>query len=70
MRVVIILKGESELFEIIRALHTPCGLAGCLYGRQKQGDQYTDDGNNHQKLHESKSSTVSTQIPPPLYSNA
>jgi hypothetical protein len=44
--------GEAELLEIIGALSAPRCLAGRLHGRQEQGDENCDDGNDNQKLDE------------------
>ena len=48
--IVIILGGQADLLEIVRALGTSGGLAGRLHGRQQQRDQHGDDGDHHQQL--------------------
>jgi hypothetical protein len=48
--IVIILCGQADLLEIVRTLDTPGGLACCLHGGQKQGDQHGDDRDHHQEL--------------------
>jgi len=51
----VIVLGQSELFEVIGALHPPCGFPGCLNGGQQQGDQHADNGNDDKKFNERKS---------------
>ncbi len=52
VRVVIILKPERKLFEIISALHSARGFASGLHGGKKQADQNTDDRNYYKQFHE------------------
>jgi hypothetical protein len=42
--------GESRLFEVVCALHPPCGLPCGLHSRKKQGNQDADDGNDDKKF--------------------
>src|SRR5207248_1018459 len=42
--VSVIVHGDAELFQLVRALHPPRSLASRLHGRQEQGDQYANDG--------------------------
>jgi hypothetical protein len=46
--------GESELLQVIGALHSSCGFACGLDGGQQEGDQYADDGNDDKKFDESE----------------
>ena len=46
--------GESELLEVVGALHTPRRFARRLNCRKEQADQNTDNGNDDEKLHERK----------------
>ena len=48
--IVIVLGGQADLLEIVRALDTSGGLARRLYGREQERDQHGDDGDHHQKL--------------------
>ena len=50
------LHGQSELPEVVRTLHPPRGFARRLDGRQQQGHQDTDDGNDDQELDQRKRS--------------
>jgi hypothetical protein len=42
--------GQSELLEIVRTLRSAGSFSRRLHGRQQQGDQNRDNGNNHEKL--------------------
>jgi hypothetical protein len=46
--------GEPELFEAIHALCSPGGLARGLDGRQKQGHEDANDGNDDEQLDKRK----------------
>ena len=50
--VVIVLHGETDLLEIVPALHTTRGFTRGLDGRQKQRYQDADDGDYHQQFHQ------------------
>jgi len=52
VRTVMCMYGESQLFEIIAALHSSCGFACCLYGRQQKGDEHADDGDDDEEFDE------------------
>ena len=43
-----ILRGQSDLLQVVLALGAPRRTAGRLHRRQQQGDQHTDDHNHHQ----------------------
>src|SRR5262245_61212546 len=47
---MMVVQGESDLFEIVRALRPVGGFANLLHGRQQQGDQNRDDGNYDEQL--------------------
>ena len=55
-------KCQTELFQMVRTLHSPGRFAGRLHGRQQKGDQNPDDRNNDQKFNEGERK----QITPPL----
>lgn len=48
MNVVIVLKRESNPFQVIAALNTTSRLAGLLYGRKQQRDENCHDCDHHQ----------------------
>src|SRR6516225_128005 len=48
--VVIIVHGQSNLLEIVLALHAVGGFANLLHGGQQQAYQDGNDGNHHQQL--------------------
>ena len=48
--VVVVLDRQSELLQVVRALHPTRGFAGRLNRREKEPDQDTDDGDNDQKF--------------------
>jgi hypothetical protein len=39
---------QSDVLQIVSALHPPGGLARGLNGRQQQSYQHTDNGDHHQ----------------------
>src|SRR5262249_6646420 len=45
---VIVVQGPADLLQVIRALRPACRLDS----RQEQGDEYADDGDDHQQLEE------------------
>jgi len=45
-----IMDGKPHLFEMIGALHPPCGFPGSLNRRQKQGNQHADNRNDDQQF--------------------
>jgi hypothetical protein len=47
--------GEGELLQVVGALHSSCCLAGSLHCREKQGNQYADDGNDDKKFDQRES---------------
>jgi len=59
-RVVVILQSEYVLFDMVRTLHAPCGFTGCLYRRQKKGDEHPNNRNNDKKFHEREGDTLSS----------
>ena len=50
--VVVVLDGQPELFQVVRALHTTGGFASGLDGREKQTNEDTDDRDNDQQFDE------------------
>jgi hypothetical protein len=58
VRVVMDVASQSHLFELVRALGPPRGLAGRLHGREEQGDQGADDGDHDQELDERETSSA------------
>lgn len=42
--------GQRQLLEILDALRPSCGLACDLHGRQEQGGQHADDGDDDQEF--------------------
>ena len=55
VRVVEAMKRQSDLSQVITAGNSSPRLTRCLNGRQQQGDQASDDRNDHQQLDERKS---------------
>jgi hypothetical protein len=54
VRAVEILQGEPELLEIVGALRPASRLAYLLHGRQEQGNQRADDGDDDKELDQGK----------------
>src|SRR5690348_7076932 len=52
-----VLRGNTELFEIVLALAACGGFAHFLHGRQQQADQNSDDGYHHQQFNEREGAT-------------
>ena len=46
--------GQANLAQVIFALRSPRRFAGGLHGRQQEGYQHADDGDDNQKLDERK----------------
>ena len=57
-RVQVVLRGESELLEVVRALRAAGGLAGGLDGGQQQRDQDADDRDDHQQLDQGEAAAL------------
>ena len=55
MNGMITMHTKADLFNIIRTLNLTCTCAHFLHRRQQQPNQYSYDGNHHQKLDQSKS---------------
>lgn len=62
VRVVIVVRRQAELFEIVRAAHTPSRFTCLLHGGKQQRDQNTNDGDHHKKLDEGKPSLFHNKI--------
>ena len=58
--VFIIMNRQADLLEIVLALQPSRRLARRLHGRQQQGDENADDGDDHQKLNECKTDFLMT----------
>ena len=58
---MVIVHGQADLLQIVDALGPPCGFARRLNGRQQEGDQDRDDGDDDQKLDQRK--TASSALP-------
>ncbi len=58
MRVVVVMKCQSDLLQIILAGASPCCFACLLDRRQQQRDQNCNDGDDHQQLDESEGWTT------------
>src|SRR5262249_42618667 len=56
--IVVGVQGQAQLLHVVLTLGPSGGGADLLDGRQQQADQDGDDGNHHQKLDESKTSTA------------
>ena len=54
MRAVVVVHGQPELLEVVLALGLPGRLSGLLDGRQQEGHQDGDDGDDHQQLDQRK----------------
>jgi hypothetical protein len=52
--IVMIVSSESELLQLIGALHPPCGFPCGLHCRKQEGNQYADDGDDDKKFDESE----------------
>jgi hypothetical protein len=50
--VVIVVKRDPKLLEIVLAGHPAGGLAGGLYRREQEGDEHADDGDDDEELDE------------------
>ena len=50
-RIMIILYGDADLFQIVRALSASGRFAGGLNGGQQQSDQNPDDRDDNQQFH-------------------
>ena len=52
--VVVVLKRQPELLEVVLALHPPGRFAGSLHRRQEQCHQDADDGDDDEQLNQRK----------------
>ena len=55
---VVVVQGDADLLQVVRALDAPGGLAGRLDGGQQQGDQHGDDRDHDQQLDQCEGSTM------------
>src|SRR5262249_39316962 len=51
---VVVLQGQADLLEVVGRGGPVGGLADLLHGRQEQGDEHADDGDDHQQLDQGK----------------
>jgi hypothetical protein len=54
--IVVIVKRQRPLLDMVGTLHSPRRFTSRLNGRQKKGDQNADDRNNDKKFDERKAS--------------
>jgi hypothetical protein len=52
---MVIVQGETELLEVIAALHAAGSLPSALHRWQKQSNQDADNRYDHQQFHQGKS---------------
>ena len=57
-RLLVVVHRQADLLEVIGALNAAARLARRLHGRQEQGDQDRDDGDDHQQLDQCESGTI------------
>jgi hypothetical protein len=57
VRVVKVVQGQAELFQVVAARHAIGGLAHLLHRRHQQRDEHGDDRDHHQELDERHSFT-------------
>ncbi len=50
LRTFVIVHGQADLLQVVRALGTPGGFPGRLDGGQEQRDQDRDDGDHDEQL--------------------
>jgi hypothetical protein len=55
---MVLMKRQSQLLEVVDALHPPGCLARGLDGGQEQGDQHGDDGDDHEQLDERETAVL------------
>ena len=67
MGTVIIVKRQSQLFQIVRALHAPGRFTSGLYGGEQKRDQDADDCNDDKKFDKSESLGLAQAAPPPPF---
>src|SRR5262249_36406237 len=58
---VIIMDSNPHLMEIVGATHAIGGFPHLLHSRDKQANQYGDNGNNHEQLDERKRAAASNR---------
>lgn len=59
MRIVVVLEGESELFDVVNALGSAGSFAGLLDCGKQQGDEDGNDGDDHQQFDQCETSDAS-----------
>jgi hypothetical protein len=51
---MVIVERQTDLLEVVAALHSPGRLARRLHGRQQHRDQDADDRDDHEELNQRK----------------
>jgi hypothetical protein len=64
--VVVVLKGETELLEVVATLSPPGRLAGRLHRRKKECDQQPDDRDDDQQLDQREAAAAAFRIAVPF----
>jgi hypothetical protein len=62
VHIVIVVRGQCHLLQIVAALGSPCRFTGGLNGRQQQGDQHGNNGDHHQQFNERKTPSPITHL--------
>jgi hypothetical protein len=57
------MKTQRNLLEIVDTSRPTSRFSGCLDCRQQQGDQYPDDGDDHQQFNQRETSRSSSANP-------
>jgi len=64
LRIMVIMDRQSDLFEIVGTLHSPCRFSRGLNGRQKKSNQDTDDRDDDKKFNKGKTAEAVYIAPP------
>jgi hypothetical protein len=56
---MIVVERQTNLSHVVLALRSSGGFASLLYGRQQQGDQNGNDGNDYQQFNQGESARCS-----------
>src|SRR5262249_6835381 len=60
--VVVVLRGDAALPDVVHGLHAVGRLADLLHGWELQADEHGDDGDDHQQLDQRKSATAPSSL--------
>jgi hypothetical protein len=63
---MVVVKTETNLFEVVTAAHSPSCFAGGLNRGQQESDKHSDDGDYHQQLDKRKRLPFATVHKRPL----